>query len=210
MRQLHDHTLGAVLDEDLFALLQDQATRELLRAALIEAHFAPETHAALLDQGRVNIEAFEYSQKLLEQARQNRETRLLEDEAPPEPVRNQGFRRAVIKVYNNRCALCGIRVQTVDSHTALDAAHIVPWSVSHNDDIRNGIGLCKLCHWTFDEGLIGVSVKYTVLLSSELTADYNLPGHLIDLKGREMIGPQEKLLWPDTDALAWHLDNRFR
>jgi putative restriction endonuclease len=44
------------------------------------------------------------------------------------------------------------------------------------------MALCKLCHWTFDKGLIGVSASYTVLLSPELTAGYNLPGHLITLK----------------------------
>jgi putative restriction endonuclease len=71
----------------------------------------------------------------------------------------------------------------LDSHTAVDAAHIIPWSVSHDDGIRNGMALCKLCHWTFDKGLIGVSASYTVLLSPELTAGYNLLGHLITLKG---------------------------
>jgi len=53
---------------------------------------------------------------------------------------------------------------TVDGHSAVDAAHIVPWSVTHNDDPRNGMALCRLCHWTFDEGLTSVSAKYTMLL----------------------------------------------
>ncbi|MCB8986015.1 MAG: HNH endonuclease [Ardenticatenaceae bacterium] len=26
------------------------------------------------------------------------------------------------------------------------AAHIIPWSESHNDDPRNGLALCHLCH----------------------------------------------------------------
>lgn len=208
IRQIHDHTLGASLDEELFTLLHDPEARDLLRATLIEAHFALETHAVLLDQGRVNVEAFAYSQTLLERAREDKA--LSAREEPPEPVRNQGFRRAVITVYGNRCALCGLRVQTLDSHTAVDAAHIIPWSVSHDDGIRNGMALCKLCHWTFDKGLIGVSASYTVLLSAELTAGYNLPGHLITLKDQEMIGPQERLLWPDVEALEWHREERFR
>jgi putative restriction endonuclease len=153
IRQLHDHTLGAELDQELFLLLHDERSRELLRATLIEAHFAPQAHAALLEQGRVNTAAFKYSQRLLEQARQDQESKRSQE--VPEPVRNQGFRRAVVIAYSHRCALCGIRVQTLDSHTAVDAAHIVPWSISHTDEIRNGMALCKLCHWTFDKGLIG-------------------------------------------------------
>lgn len=209
LRQLHDHTLGTALDHELFDLLQEEAAREPLRAALIEAHFAPEAHTALLEQGKVNSEAFKYSQQLLEKAHQRYDAQRAQDEVA-EPVRDQGFRRAVVTVYENRCALCGLRVQTADSHTAVDAAHIIPWSISHNDDIRNGMALCKLCHWVFDKGLMGVSAKYTVLLSDELTVDYNLPGHLLTLKGREMTGPQEGLLWPDKIALAWHRKERLR
>jgi putative restriction endonuclease len=51
----------------------------------------------------------------------------------------------------------------------VDAAHIVPWSVSHDDDVHNGMALCRLCHRTFDQGLLGVSTKYLVLLSGDLS-----------------------------------------
>jgi putative restriction endonuclease len=208
IRQLHDHTLGATLYEALFHYLQNAQARDLLRTTLIETHFDAIIHAALLEQGHTNLEAFAYSQQLLSRVVQ--EAKVSRHQEPPEPVRNQGFRRAVTKVYDNRCSVCGLRVQTLDSHTAVDAAHIVPWSVSHNDDIRNGMALCKLCHWVFDKGLIAVTKDFTVRLSKELTADYNLPGYLMTLKGREIIGPQERLLWPDIEALAWHLKHRFR
>lgn len=208
IRQLHDHTLGATLDEALFHYLQDTQARDVLRASLIEAHFDSTVHEVLLEQGQTNLQAFAYSQQLLQRVVQEAKTSPYDD--LPEPVRNQGFRRAVTKVYANRCAVCGLRVQTLDSHTAVDAAHIVPWSISHNDDVRNGMALCKLCHWVFDKGLIAVTTNFTVRLSQELNADYNLPGHLTALKGREIIGPQERLLWPDIAALAWHLKHRFR
>jgi putative restriction endonuclease len=41
-------------------------------------------------------------------------------------VRDQGFRRAVVTAYLHRCALCGIRVRTLDGRTAVAVAHIVP------------------------------------------------------------------------------------
>jgi putative restriction endonuclease len=92
---------------------------------------------------------------------------------------------------------------TSAGHTAVDAAHIIPWNVSHNDDIRNGMALCRLCHWTFDEGMTAVSKKYQVLLSEELRAMQNLPGHLLTVENRQILAPDEHELWPDLNALNW-------
>jgi putative restriction endonuclease len=84
------------------------------------------------------------------------------------------------------------------------AAHIIPWSVSHNDDPRNGLALCRLCHWTFDEGLLGVSHHYQVIATKALTAYGNIAGHLLTLHERPIFQPVEATLWPDRDALRWH------
>ncbi len=42
---------------------------------------------------------------------------------------------------------------------------------SISDDIRNGMALCKLCHWAFDEGMMGVSDNYEVITSRQIAAD---------------------------------------
>jgi putative restriction endonuclease len=99
---------------------------------------------------------------------------------------------------------------TADGHTVVDAAHIKPWSVSFNDNPRNGMALCKLCHWTFDEGMISVSAKYVVLPSPQLSSNHNIHGHVVTLANRKIIGPEEKSLWPDLYALSWHRHNVFR
>jgi hypothetical protein len=132
------------------------------------------------------------------------------DPAYEAPARDQGFRRVVNRIYDHRCALCGIRMRTPEGHTVVDAAHIVPWSVSQNDDPRNGLALCRLCHWTFDEGLLGISVQYTVQASPRLRAEQNLPAHLAALDGRGMITPAERDYWPAAESLAWHLGEVFR
>jgi len=33
----------------------------------------------------------------------------------------------------NRCAICGIRIFSADGRTAVEAAHIKPWSISGDD-----------------------------------------------------------------------------
>jgi len=209
--QLRDVVLGARLDDDLYTLLCAEGARNLLRAVLIETYFALEVQPSLVEQGVVNAEAFRYSQSLLERARKQQiKEGEMGEEGYQSAARDQGFRRAVVIAYDHRCAVCGIRMLTPDGHTVVDAAHIIPWSIGHNDDPCNGLALCRLCHWTFDEGLISVSWRYVVITSPQLTTSYNVPGHLLTLAGRGIIGPAERPLWPDLDALSWHRQHVFR
>ncbi len=211
IRLLHDHTKGAHLDEGLFDLLSTHETREILRAALIESHFTEEIRELVAAQGKVNVESFRYSKQLLEHARQREDIQQeqLSDKVP-EPVRNQGFRRAIVAAYDNYCAVSGIRILTADNRSAVEACHIVPWSISKNDNPTNGIALSKLCHWVFERGLLSITPEYKVRLSRELLADYNSPGNLAQLEGRSIRLPNEKALRPGREYLAWHAKKLFR
>lgn len=201
---------GARFDDELYALLCVEGYRNLLRTVLIETYFSPEVRPKLIEQGVINLQAFTYSQKLLEQAKKHSIKEVKIEEIYQVPARDQGFRRAVVKAYDYRCAMCGIRILTPDGRTAVVGAHIIPWSITHNDDPRNGISLCYLCHWAFDEGLIGVLKSYVVTTSPRLVSNNNLPGHLATYNGRGMIGPNDQSLWPDPNSLNWHLKERFR
>jgi putative restriction endonuclease len=210
LRQLDNLILGARLDDELFQLLQAAEARDALRTALIQTYFGPETLTTLLTLGEVNLQSFVYSQHLIEQARKQVKETPGEDDAYQPAVRDQGFRKAVVRIYDHRCAFCGVRMLTSDGRTAVDAAHIIPWSIGHDDDPHNGMAMCRLCHWTFDQGLLGVSARYKVLLSGELRITQNVPGHLLTLQDRSIIGPAEQNLWPHVEALNWHHQNVFR
>jgi putative restriction endonuclease len=97
-----------------------------------------------------------------------------------------------------------VRIVTPEGHTVVDAAHIVRWSKTRNDDIRNGMALCKLCHWAFDEGMMGVSESYNVITSRQIGLDPNVPGFLLTLSGRGIIPPVDRDLWPAQEYLAEH------
>ncbi|MGB3635372.1 MAG: HNH endonuclease [Rubrobacteraceae bacterium] len=208
--QLQDTIAGAGLDEDLYSFLQSSESRATLRAVLVETYFASELRSVLVEQSTVNREAFRYSEELLREDYEKVAEALIEDENYKPAVRNQGFRRAVVTAYEHRCALCGIRVLTLDGHTAVEASHIVPWSLSYDDRPANGMSLCRLCHWSFDEGLLRVSTSYEVAASPQLTALDNLPGYLTNLQGRNIVCPAEKIYWPDPESLKWHHNNIFR
>jgi len=204
---LHEHTEGAQLDDELFGFLQEDDSREALRRTLIEEYFDDAVQHELYDIGRVHEETYRYSRALLEHVRSKGG---VDVDEPDEPSRNQGFRRAVVEAYDHRCAISGIRILTADGLTAVDAAHIVPWSESHNDDPRNGLALSKLCHWIFEQGLLTIEDDHTVRLSPQITASYNTPGHLATLEGRSILLPDKEALWPDPEYLAHHRENRFR
>jgi len=202
--QLRRHACAARIDAELFVLMGDKAGSQALRQVLLEAHFSPEGQQVLGEQITVNDQTFAYSRSLYEQSHQPMMKEIIEADLYKPAVRDQGFRRVVVKTYNHRCALCGLRIVTPEGHTAVDAAHIVPWSKSQNDDIRNGMALCKLCHWAFDEGMLGVSQEYTVIASRQIGVDPNVPGILQTLPGRNILFPYERELWPALENLAEH------
>ncbi len=73
--------------------------------------------------------------------------------------RGPGARKFSIDVreaYDYRCFFSGERYPKLHVfHSAgVDGAHILPWSTHRLNSVANGISLCKLCHWGFDNGLL--------------------------------------------------------
>ena len=70
MNRLREVYYGAKMDNELFQYMCDPETREQLRFVLIQTYFAPEVQAVLLEQGKVNYEAYRYSEGLLKEAKE--------------------------------------------------------------------------------------------------------------------------------------------
>jgi putative restriction endonuclease len=204
--------LGAKFDEALFKIVCIPDARNTFRKALIETYFEKESWPVLKEQVQVNAAAFTYSQLLLKLP--DEKTKVSDLVIGPQEyvkqVRDQAFRRAVVQAYDHRCANCGVKVVTADGHTAVEAAHIIPWSKTHNDSVTNGMALCRLCHWAFDEGVTGVSKEYNVLASEQLTLGENAPWIYLMVKGRPIFKPDPEERWPDLEALSWHRKNTFK
>lgn len=66
------------------------------------------------------------------------------------------FRTKVRNAYNATCLACGKSFPPTDFNRipGVDAAHILPWADYDLDRTDNGVCLCRLCHWAFDEGII--------------------------------------------------------
>lgn len=71
------------------------------------------------------------------------------------------FRQEVRHAYNWTCLVCGSHLpRTAYNPVAgVDAAHILPWSEYDLDHPTNGLCLCRLHHWAFDEGLLTIDER---------------------------------------------------
>lgn len=211
-RQIKDQTLQARLDEELFTLLHHPASRAELRRVLIENWFSPQVRPLIAEVSHITTSSFEYSRELLQ--RSHGRFRLSEapaaDAAFVTEVRSTAFRRVVVEAYQHTCAICHVRLVTPEGRTAVAAAHIVPWSHSHNDDPRNGMALCGLHHWAFDQGLVAVSREYTIQVSSLVVPDGQATRPLFAFEQQPVVRPHNQALWPAQAALRWHRENVFR
>lgn len=204
--QMSETISYASLDEDLFIYLQYLATREVLRYALIQKYFikSAELFRAAIDDSR---EISSVERILLSNAENNNFD--LAAEISDEKKRERGFARAVMKLYDFSCAACRYRIVTPTGRTAVDAAHIYPFSESFDDSIGNGISLCKLHHWAFDNGLFAVNDNYKIVVASTFTESGNENFSLDHLKAKEILLPKEKPFRPSIVMLRWHRENKF-
>jgi len=92
----------------------------------------------------------------------------------------------------------------------VEAAHIKPWALSRDDFPTNGLALCRLCHWSFDEGLMSVGRNYEVLVSRQAKKDPNIPGPIMTFADRPIFRPSEDNYWPSQSNFAWHRESVYK
>lgn len=79
-------------------------------------------------------------------------------------ARDSAFSELVREAYGRTCAICGSSRETPSGNPEVEAAHIYPKQEGGADDVRNGIALCKLHHWAFDNGWLAISDEYEILV----------------------------------------------
>jgi putative restriction endonuclease len=191
---------GAKLDDEFFTLLTNKINRDIIRSVIINNYFDSIIANQLIIQSSINIESFKYSAELLQKRMK------IQEPVIDEKVRDQGFRKAVVSAYDHRCAFCGIRIRTHDGHTVVDGAHIIPWAVTQNDSPQNGLCLCKLCHWTFDEGLLTLTTDYQIHVSRIININDNIVGYLTSFHERDMFKPVDEFYLPAEESIIYHRD----
>ena len=197
-------------DDDLFILLSEPETREIIRQTIINTYlsdFRHEIQNLISEEQQIG----EYSQKILQQVEHEFSALQQEESTEAEnPVRKRGFRLAIMRIYEYACAVCELQILTLDGESVTEAAHIIPFTISNNDDVRNGISLCQLHHWAFDRGLISFSDAYTVIVSELMSERGPTEWMLSTLQDKSIMLPEHGELYPAQNALEWHREEVFR
>lgn len=127
-------------------------------------------------------------------------------------VRDRAFRRIVTDQYEYHCAVCSFSLRTPRGSYACEAAHIILKHKVGSDDPRNGLCLCGVHHWAFDEGVISVRPDdLTVVVAAylkELHGDVSTQC-ILELKDRRIRAVKEYDYTPSPEALAWHNQRIF-
>lgn len=202
--QLNAVADGAVLADDLWKLLQDKVAVDALRTCLLQEYFGVKLAEV---QPQIPVNPIDYEVEKLKAEAQARFRARRVSEASDETgyyVRHALFPRVVKQLYNDSCAVCALSVYTENSGGLVDAAHIMPFGLFHNDDPRNGIAFCKNHHWGFDAGWYTISDEYRIVVSPQLrhALPYVTDGVLLHL-------PDNPQHYPAPDALNWHRKNVY-
>jgi putative restriction endonuclease len=208
--QIRDMVKHAYLDNELFKFLSSDKNRTMFRRVIINDYFDPEERKRLLQAINLSREAMKYEHLLIAEASTPYVAKKPKEKKRfKEKVREAGFRHVIMSIYNYTCSVCNMRILTLEGASVVDAAHIIPFSVSANDDIRNGIALCKLHHWSFDEGLISIDENYRIMTTPLLSSQRPTEWLLTELINRQIVLPQNESLYPAQEALHYHRENKF-
>jgi putative restriction endonuclease len=123
-------------------------------------------------------------------------------------VRDRIFRKIVLRAYDERCAVTGLKFINGSGRAEAVAAHIRPVEASGPDIISNGVALSGTAHWMFDRGLISLADDLEILVSRQVN-DPDSVRTLINKSGRA-IAPRRASDRPHPHFLQWHRDHCFK
>lgn len=123
-------------------------------------------------------------------------------------VRDRVFRQIVLRAYDERCAVTGLKLINGGGRAEVEAAHIRPVEASGPDVVSNGIALSGTAHWMFDRGLISLSDDHEILISRQANDPDGIRG-IVNRTGRAVV-PLRLADRPHPHFLKWHREHCFK
>ena len=124
------------------------------------------------------------------------------------PKRDRVFRRIVLRAYDERCAITGLKLINGGGRAEVDAAHVRPVEANGSDMVNNGLALSGTAHWMFDRGLISLADDLKILISRHVNDVESVRG-FINKTGRAL-APARLADCPHPSVLKWHRENCFK
>jgi putative restriction endonuclease len=210
---LKESVAFAEVDRALFDLMKDPVSHAVIEGSLLDQYF-PETKSRyqsldndLFRQLEVQIlqEDGESYSEHIEELKETLSKEQFEEEIF---VRGGVFKREIPKIYDYQCAISGMRVESTTNAQLVDACHIIPFAISKDDTITNGISLSPNLHRAFDRGLITINKDFVVRVSPAIR-EKNSPYSLGQFDGKRIILPSETRYYPSVENLSWHRKECF-
>jgi putative restriction endonuclease len=144
------------IPEEFFVLMQHSECRAEARKTLIEGNwFFPEEQVKLLAVLNLNPSDFFV----------DKDTKNIANKHDIKQGRDIKFRFQIIPLYRFACALCENKVLLPSGVTLVEAAHIHQFAYSKNDNVSNGMALCRNHHWAFDQGLWSINQDFKIVVA---------------------------------------------
>lgn len=123
-------------------------------------------------------------------------------------VRDRVFRKIVLRAYDERCAVTGLKLINGGGRAEVEAAHIRPVGANGPDIVSNGLALSGTAHWMFDRGLIGLDDDLHIMVSRQANDQDSIRG-VINKSGRLLI-PSREADRPHQQFVRWHQEYCFK
>lgn len=204
LNKLRETVEYAYLDKELFELLQDPFARQVLIDSLVVAWLA-DSHIKLSDLSDINQDFDRVEQ--LESETIDREIKFTWHKSV---VRNSLFRKSIVYAYDYTCAFCKLKITRNATQNIVDGAHIKPFANFLDNDIDNGLSLCKNHHWAFDLGWFSIDDNYRILVAQDLEDESPHGRAMKDFHNESIVFPSDRQFFPRLESLAWHRENKFR
>jgi len=157
-------------------------------AKLLDAHFPPSMHDAILDA--IGLE---------------RVTTTTEGKK-----RSATFREDILRLYGRRCAICLFDGRLGVGDLALEGAHVMWHACGGPDEATNGLLLCTFHHKLLDRGAIGISRERTVLVSQHVSGGEQVREWIRRFAGTQIALPVDPSAHIQTKYISWHRTQVFR
>ena len=200
---LREAVAYAFLDDNLFALLQDVESRNALYLFILEFYFKT-SNPAELQPGLFE----EVTEQILHEPSVVYQDLIEKADEEEIFIRCGVFKRVVPQIYNYTCCISGMHIISGYDIQMVDACHIVPFAVSHNDTVSNGISLSPNMHRAFDRGLVSVNSDYKVIVSNSFT-EHSADASIKPYAGKSIVLPIQNTYYPSLENLQWHRENIF-
>ena len=201
----------ASFQEDFYNLLQQPEFRIIARNTILDTYFANTKEQFIIakysGQGYINdLEHYLLNEK--EAPAYKIGINSIDEEEIF--VRSGLFPRLIRKVYSSTCCMSGMKIITDYGSDLIEAAHIIPFSLSRDDKVTNGLALCPNLHTAFDRGLVSIDDDLRVLVSPVISENTEHPYSLAQLNRKKIIMPFGTKHYPNIDNIRWHRDNIFK